>query len=140
MSSMPKVRDFMATDLLTLSPDDDIYEAATELIERRVSGAPVIGELGELVGVLSEKDCLKVLAKGAGHEPAEGTVADFMTIDVETIPPAMDVYFAAGLFLSQPFRRFPVVEAGRLVGQISRRDVVKAILVTRRVAQSTSVG
>lgn len=136
MNTKPTVRDFMATDLHVLSPDTDIYEAAVSLIERRISGAPVVDATGNLVGVLSEKDCLKVLAKGEGHLPAEGSVADFMATEVETIPPAMDIYFAAGMFLAKPYRRFPVVEGDRLVGQISRRDVLKAVQVARTLAQS----
>ncbi len=126
----------MATDLHTLAAETDIYEAAASLIERGVSGAPVVDDTGALVGILSEKDCLKVLAKGAGHQPAQGTVAEFMVTEVETVPPSMDIYFAAGIFLAKPFRRLPVMEGDRLVGQISRRDVLRAIQIAHRLAMS----
>jgi CBS domain-containing protein len=77
--------------------------------------------------MLTEKDCLRLVATGTGSERASGTVADFMSTGVTTIPPEMDVYYAAGLFLHQPFRRFPVLEEGRLVGAITRFDILRVI-------------
>ena len=127
MSPIPVVADFMAIDLFTLSPATDIRDAVDFLLDHAISGAPVVDEKGKLVGIISEKDCLKLLAKGANHELPSGTVASFMTRDPRVIPPRMDIYFAAGLFLAQPFRRFPVVDEGQLVGQISRRDILRAI-------------
>jgi predicted transcriptional regulator len=133
------VGEFMATDLLTLEPDMDIYDAVAFLIDERISGAPVVDGTGQLVGLMSEKDCLRLLAKGSNNTHAEGQVRDFMTKEVETIPREMDVHFAAGLFLAKPYRRFPVVENGRLVGQISRRDILKAIRALRATRRSVAV-
>jgi len=56
-----------------------------------------------------------------------GKVEAFMTRDPETVPPDMDVYYAAGLFLKRNFRRFPVVEDGRLVGAITRFDILRVV-------------
>ncbi|MCA9710101.1 MAG: CBS domain-containing protein [Myxococcales bacterium] len=132
----PTVGDFMTTDLFTLSPDVSIDEAVDFLVEHGISGAPVIDAQGKLAGVITEKDCLSLLAKGANHQRPQGVVEDFMTRNVHTIPPRMDIYFAAGLFLANPYRRFPVVEAERLVGIISRRDVLKAL---QRIAKARPV-
>jgi CBS domain-containing protein len=126
-SKTPTVGDFMTTDLWILAPDVNIYEAVDFLIKHGISGAPVVDGQGKLAGVITEKDCLSLLAKGANHQRPDGTVEEFMTREVHTIPPRMDIYFAAGLFLAKPYRRFPVVEGERLVGIISRRDVLKAI-------------
>ncbi len=127
MSQKPIIAEFMATDLFTLSPETDIRTAVDFLLEHRISGAPVVDEQGVLIGVISEKDCLRLLAKGDDHQRASGTVADFMMREPATIPSDMDVYFAAGVFLTRPYRRFPVVDDGKLVGQVSRRDILRAI-------------
>lgn len=126
MKRLPIVRDFMVTRLYTLSPDVHILDAVDMLVDRSISGAPVT-EGGRLVGVLSEKDCLRLLSVGANADVPTGTVGDYMVREVHTIPPTMDIYYAAGLFLKNPYRRFPVVEDGVLIGQISRRDVLRAI-------------
>ncbi len=127
MIRLPIVRDYMVTRLHTLTPEVDIFDALDMLVERRISGASVVRE-GRLVGVLSEHDCLRLLTKGdADDDVPSGTVGDFMVRDVHTVPPTMDLYYLAGLFLKHPYRRYPVVEDGVLVGQISRRDVLRAI-------------
>lgn len=127
-SRLPLVREYMDTYVDTLSPDIEIMEAVKFLLQKRVTGAPVTNSKGELVGILTESDCLKLLTLGnAEHPMPEGKVKDFMTSEVKTIPPDMDIHYAAGLFLSVPFRRFPVVENGRLVGAITRFDILRVI-------------
>ena len=125
---LPTVRDYMDKYIDTLSPQTDIMEAVNFLLQKRITGAPVTNSAGELVGILTEFDCLKLLTLGgANYEFPKGTVQDFMTSEVQTIPPTMDVYYAAGLFMGVTFRRFPVVEQGRLVGAITRFDVLRAV-------------
>ncbi len=124
---LPAVRDVMATRLHTLERETDILDAVDFLLKHGISGAPVVNEDGALVGVLSEKDCLRIVAEGVDCEAPTGTVGDFMTREVETVPPEMDIYYAAGLFLKTPYRRFPVVADGKLVGQVSRCDVLRAV-------------
>jgi CBS domain-containing protein len=78
--------------------------------------------------MLTEFDCLRLLTHGDAHaEPPAGTVRDYMVADVQTIPPTMDIYYCAGLFMNVPFRRFPVVENGRIVGAITRFDLLRAV-------------
>jgi CBS domain-containing protein len=117
----------MDTEVYSLEPGTEILDAVGFLLEHHVTGAPVIDEAGHLVGMLTEKDCLKLITTGADADRPRGTVADFMTTAVTTISPDTDVYYAAGLFLHQGFRRFPVVEAGRLVGAITRFDILRVI-------------
>ncbi len=126
---LPKVRDYMvqASELHTLSPDVDIYDAVDFLLKHRISGAPVT-EGEKLVGILSEKDCLKLLAEGGvGADIPRGNVEQYMTRKVVSIPSKMDVYYAAGIFLRNHFRRMPIVDDDKLVGQISRRDILYAL-------------
>jgi CBS domain-containing protein len=129
MRRLPIVREFMDRYVDTLSPETDIMDAVDFLLEKRVTGAPVANSKGELVGMLTELDCLKLLALGdaKAHEAPKGKVKDFMTTDVQTIPSTMDVYYAAGLFMNVPYRRFPVVEHGRIVGAITRFDILRAV-------------
>jgi CBS domain-containing protein len=125
---LPTVREFMDKFVDTLSPETDIMEAVDFLLEKRVTGALVANSRGELAGILTESDCLKLLTLGGGdHEAPKGKVKDFMTSQVETIPPTMDIYYVAGLFMTKNFRRFPVVEDGRIVGAITQFDVLRAV-------------
>lgn len=128
MSRLPTVREFMDHYVDTISPETDIMEAVDFLLEKRVTGALVTNSKGELVGILTEYDCLRLLTHGdaAHHEAPRGKVKDYMTSNVKTIPPTMDVYYCAGLFTDVPFRRFAVVENGRLVGAITRFDLLRA--------------
>ena len=117
----------MDVDAFALGRDRDILEAVEFLLENRRTGAPVVNESNELVGLLSEKDCLKLLATGVGHDVPNGKVSDFMTIEVQTVSPEMNIYFVAGLFLNSVVRRFPVVDDGKLVGVITRFDILRAV-------------
>ena len=127
MPRLPVVRDHMDRHVATLRPEMDILDAVGVLLEKRVTGAPVVDRAGRLVGILTEKDCLLLVAAGVQGNVPRGSVVNFMTTNPETIPPDMDVYYAAGLFLTRDFRRFPVVEDGKLVGAITRFDILRAI-------------
>lgn len=124
MARLPTVREFMDRYVDTISPESDIMEAVDFLLEKRVTGALVANAKGELVGMLTEFDCLRLLTH---QESLQGKVKDFMVADVQTIPPTMDIYYCAGLFMKVPYRRFPVVEKGRLVGAITRFDLLRAV-------------
>ena len=125
---LPTVRQYMDKYVETLSPEMDIMDAVDFLLEKRVTGALVANGKGQLAGILTEFDCLKLLTLGGSeHQAPRGTVKDFMTTEVQTIPPTMDVYYAAGLFMSGKFRRFPVVDEGRIVGAITQFDILRAV-------------
>jgi CBS domain-containing protein len=128
MSRLPTVREFMDRHVQTMSPDMAIMDAVDFLLEKRVTGAPVTDAKGKLVGMLTEFDCLRLLTHGdkGGHAP-HGKVKDYMSADVQSIPPTMDIYYCAGLFMNVSFRRFPVVEDGQLVGAITRFDLLRAV-------------
>jgi len=117
----------MDRHVATLRPETDILDAVGFLLDRKVTGAPVVDKAGKLVGILTEKDCLRLIAEGIDGDLPRGTVQSIMTPNPETIPPDMDVYYVAGLFLKRPFRRFLVVEDGKLVGAITRFDILRVI-------------
>jgi CBS domain-containing protein len=122
-----QVGDFMTTDLVTVTPDMDIHRAMKILLERQISGVPVIGESGALVGILSVKDCLKIAFSASYHQEWAGPVSEFMSTEVQTIESDTDIVEAAEIFLKNRYRRFPVVTDGRLVGMISRYDVLRGL-------------
>lgn len=121
------VKDYMADHLVTFTPDMDLQAAVDALLEKGISGAPVIDKLGNIVGILSERDCLKVTLNASYYGEKIGKVADFMTTQVKTIEIDTSILEVAKLFLEHPYRRYPVVDDNRLVGQISRRDVLRAL-------------
>jgi len=124
-----KVRDYMAANPITVSPELSILQAIHLLIEHRISGLPVIDLRGNLVGMLSEHDCLRVALQASYHTELGGTVSEYMSTDVKTVDADESIVELAELFLSSSYRRFPVMERQRLVGQISRRDVLRALEV-----------
>jgi CBS domain-containing protein len=122
----------MSGKLVTFTPDMDVLDAIHQLVEHRIAGAPVVDDHGDLVGMLSEFDCMKVvLAAGYHHEPG-GPVSELMVRNVKTVDATMSVFDLAEMFMESGFRRYPVVKDNRLVGQISRRDVLRALLEIAR--------
>lgn len=126
---MAKVKEYMSASLVTLSPTTPILEAARRLVENRISGAPVVDHTGNLVGVLSEKDCMRIALQAGYHSEVAGTVAEFMHGEVKTVDAERNIVDVAMMFIEDDYRRYPVMKDGRLVGQISRRDVLKALAV-----------
>jgi len=127
MKAPIRVRDIMRTDLLRLSPETEINAALRELLQNNISGAPVVDADGNLIGVLSQKDCLRAALDAHYHHAWGGPVSTYMSSPVETLEPNLALVNAAHFFTNSQYRRFPVLEENRLVGQISRVDVLKAL-------------
>lgn len=129
---MPEVTaaDIMTTKVITLTPHMHIYAAMEVLLKHRISGAPVL-EHGRLVGVLSEYDCMAVSSGGMTDlfEATSGPVSQYMTAAALTASPQAPIGDLAATFLRQRVRRLPILDDdGRLVGLVSRRDVLKGLL------------
>jgi len=116
----------MVTRLVTLSPGVDVYDAIAMLLKHRISGAPVIDDAGRYLGVFSEKCCMSVLVTAAYDSMPTSQIDPFIDTDARTIGEETDLLTIAQVFLNTDSRRLPVLRSGRLVGQISRRDVLKA--------------
>lgn len=123
------VADYMARQLITFSPDQTIMEVMDTLMSKRISGGPVVNARKELLGVISEGDCLKEVVKGKYNNipVLSGKVSEYMATNVITISPRENIFDAANMFLNKRLRRFPVIENGKLIGQISQKDVIRAI-------------
>ncbi len=127
---IPTARELMSTSLLTFRSQQPILAAMQALLKSGVSGGPVVDEDGRLVGVLSELDCLRMLASDEFYleqQEEGGLVEHHMTSGGRTIPADLGIYAIAHYFLTSPIRRLPVVEDGELVGQVSRRDVLRGM-------------
>ena len=131
--NLPIVRTYMDTETHALSDSDDILVAVRRLIEEGVTDAPVVDAKGRVVGMLSEYQCLRLLAEGRDGEPPGGPVREFMATALTVVPPTMDVYYVAGMFLAEPTqRRFAVMEDDRLTGVVTRKDILRAVRVGLR--------
>lgn len=129
-STQLKVSDYMSTSLITFKPEQSVEEVIESLIRNKISGGPVVNDKNELVGIISEGDCLKQISDSRYYNMpmAQDNVEKRMIKDVETIDGNMNVFDAANKFLNSKRRRFPIVENGKLVGQISQKDILKAAM------------
>lgn len=126
----PSVTKYMTTNLITFRPDTEIKEVITSLLSNRITGAPVLNAKEEVVGLIDDKDCLNVLVGGAyyNHPVGKGTVERYMSNVMKTITVHENILDVANIFLHSPYKRLMVLDDdGKLVGQISRRDILRAI-------------
>ncbi len=125
-----KVSDYMTRNLITFKSDQKIEIVIDVLINQKISGAPVVNERNELIGIISEGDCIKHISESRYYNmPLDNnTVEMHMAKNVETIDGNMNIFDAATKFIQAKRRRFPIVEDGKLVGQISQKDILKAVL------------
>ena len=130
ISERIKVKDFMTQDMVVFKEGQDILEVMDQLIKFRISGGPIVNSRNELVGIISEGDCIKQLSESRYYnQPMENrNVENYMVKKVETVSPDMNLFDVANKFLTLKIRRFPVCENGRLVGLISQKNVLKAAL------------
>ena len=142
-----KASDIMVSDVITVGPDSTILDVAEILVNKRISGLPVIDARGKLVGIVSEGDLLRRAESGTEHERSwwlkllmgretlaaefvkehARRVRDVMIRDVITISPDTPVTEVARLLERNRIKRVPVVEKDRIVGIISRANLVQAL-------------
>ncbi len=133
MKKLPIVDDFMDKIFVTLKADMDVFKAIDILIDRKVTSAVVIDDQNHIIGILSEKDCMTLLTKGAYHTLPSGKVSEFMTEKVVTIPANTDIFQVADMFLKHFFRRLVVADVeNHMIGQITRRDLLRVIKAWKR--------
>ena len=120
-------RDFMTTELVTLSPDCDVFSAIDTLLKHRISGAPVVGRCGEFLGIFSERSCMEVVINALYEGLPDAGLLPFVDPNPPTITPETDLLTICQTFLNQATRRLPVIDGNQLVGQVSRRDVMQVV-------------
>ena len=124
------VSDYMAKKLITFSPNQPVLEVMEILIKHRISGGPVVDERNRLIGMISEGDCMKQISESRYFNVPmiDETVEKYMVSEVETIDHDVNIFDVASVFYKGMRRRLPVLKKGKLIGQISRKDVLKAAL------------
>jgi CBS domain-containing protein len=135
-----RVRDLMSEPVFTVRSTDPVEAAAALLADRRITAAPVVDNDGRVVGMVSEGDLLRnrvpedptahlrPAPEPAAHRPC--VVAEVMTRNVFTAWPVEDVADVAQTMIDHNVRSVPVLDGGRLVGIVSRRDILRAVLRT----------
>lgn len=132
MAARPTARDALSKYSVTLLPDMDVLQAIDVLVKRRVAAAPVVNERKELLGILTEKDCLRVLSNTTWGEISGGEVADFMSEPRAVLTPEMSLFEAANAFLETNFPVLPMAADDRLVGRVTRQDVLRRMQAVNR--------
>ena len=130
-SELILVSDYMTKNLITFKENQPIEDVIDSLIKNKISGGPVINDKNELIGIISEGDCMKQISESRYYNlpmDTNNTVGKAMIKQVETIDGNMNILDAVNKFLDSKRRRFPIVENGKLVGQISQKDVLIAAM------------
>ncbi|MEN6333525.1 MAG: CBS domain-containing protein [Phycisphaerales bacterium] len=119
---MAQARDVMSDRVISVREDEDIYTAIRAMAANEITGLPVVDAGGNLVGVITEKDVLALLYT---MQDKPGTVRDFMSTEVVCFGPESDLAQIAETLRTNNFRRVPILDQGRLVGIVSRRDIIR---------------
>lgn len=123
-----ELKDYMLKNPVKVKADADLFDAIEAILEYKISGVCVVDDENNLLGVLSELDCLKaILSAMYNEETSVGPVRGFMTPDVYSVSPHADIVDVAQEMLKRGFRRCPVVQDGKLVGQITCRQLLRAV-------------
>jgi CBS domain-containing protein len=148
---MIKAKDIMTKEVITVSPQMEITEAANLLLEKRINGVPVVNTAGELVGILCQSDLIAqqksipipslftlldgyislTISKRMDKEVkkiAAIKVAEAMTADPVTIDPETDIEKVAALMVEKNYHTLPVIDAGKLVGILGKEDVLRTLI------------
>ncbi len=123
-----RVRDIMVTKPVVFTSDTDLLDAVSTLVDRRITGAPVVDARGNLIGLLTERDFLRAALVAGYHGERGGCVGDYMTRDVEAVNADDSLLDIATRFVETKRRRYPVIEDNRVVGVVVRRDVLRAVI------------
>jgi CBS-domain-containing membrane protein len=134
---LPRAEDIMVQKLVTLKSEMDVFEAIGILLKHRISGAPVLDDAQQFLGVFSEKGSMSVILAAFYEGLPTSLVGAFVDTDPNRIVDGRkDLLSIAQIFSDTPYRRLPILRQGRLVGQISRRDVIRAAHVVSKCIPS----
>lgn len=122
---MASAQDIMTRNMVTVKPETPVREAIKILLEKRISGIPVVKDDMSLAGIITEKDLLQLAFYDSMDD---AVVSDFMSKDVITMKKDTDLLEICEFFMQNNYKRIPIVSDNKLVGVISRKDMLKHIL------------
>jgi len=127
---MFSVKNAMKTNVVTVKKETPVYDAIRLLLDNHITGLPVVDDDNHLVGIITEKDVLKLLYANIKDE---STVEQFMTKNVVTFNECDNLTDIAECFIHNHFRRVPILKNDRLVGILSKKDIIAYILKIKKV-------
>ena len=128
MENTDPVEKIMSAAVVKFSPDQEVIHAIKEMAEKRLTAVPVVDNRGNVVGVLADRDCMKVVFRAAFHQEWGGPVREFMDSNAKSIEAGTPLVELPELFMKAPHALYPVVKDNRLIGQVTRRDIMRALL------------
>jgi signal-transduction protein with cAMP-binding, CBS, and nucleotidyltransferase domain len=121
------LKDYIDHNPVTVAQDASLHDAAKLIIKHRISGLCVIDNENNLLGILSEMDCLQGILTATYNRTSPGRVSEFMTIEVDVAQMGESIVNIASEMLSKKQRRRPVTDNGKLIGQITCRQLIGAV-------------
>jgi len=122
------IADYMTKNIMTVKKDFDALAAIKQLLEHKITCAPVLDEAGKLVGMFSEKDCMKFVLDSSYNQGMSGKVEDFMSTEILSVDAGSSIVDLADKFKDTTLRSYPVFDDKDLVGIVSRTDVLRALV------------
>lgn len=128
-SVMPSmiVKDYMQSNMPIIFGDASVSDVVEYLLERGLTGAPVVDQHHRLIGFVSEQDCIKEMLNSAFYSEDSGSVTSIMCRDLLSVSPDTSIMELAETMLGDKPKCYPVVDHGKLVGQINRRQILQAL-------------
>lgn len=123
----PTVRDVMRRPMRTFGTEQSMPEATGVIARSPLAAVPVVDENGQVVGLLTEKDCLRAVGRWAYEGISGGVVKDYMSDLTVRLTPQMDLLSASLAFIECNFACLPVMEADQLVGRLERHKLLTAL-------------
>ncbi|MEE9339257.1 MAG: CBS domain-containing protein [Methylococcaceae bacterium] len=122
------IADYMTKNIMTLKEDADVLATIKQLLNHKITCAPVLDPAGKLVGMFSEKDSMKVVLDASYNQGMSGIVSDFMNHNIISVEARSSIVDLADKFQDSSVRSFPVFDNNKLVGIVSRTDVLRALV------------
>ena len=121
------VSDYMSRKVISFDLRDDVGDIVAVLLEHKITGAPVLDENKQVIGFISEQDCIKEMLNTAFYCDLTANAKDVMKTPVISVSPDMPISELAQQFDTAKPKVYPVVDEGRLVGMISRSNVLQGL-------------